>query len=307
MACSVPKLSVVVIFYNMSREARRTLHSLTSTYQASAGDLAHEVVVVDNGSSQPLDPGFVEEFGTNFSYHFIEDASHSPASAINFGVSRARGEYVGIMIDGAHILTPGVFKYFDIATKCYENPVVAPRGWFVGPGQQAFTMTDGYDQTVEDELFASIEWPNNGYRLFEIGEIIGTMRPGWFNAIKETNCLMVRKSIFESIGGACEAFDLPGGGFLNLDMLNQCCKLEDTNLVSIIGEGTFHQFHGGTITNKTRKDRKRLLEDYRNQYKGIRGEDLRLPDKPVEYVGRMNHYARKHLPKYVRRDWDSRS
>src|SRR4029453_5975812 len=43
-------LSVVVVFYNMRREAARTLHSLSRSYQRDVQDLDYEVLVIDNGS-----------------------------------------------------------------------------------------------------------------------------------------------------------------------------------------------------------------------------------------------------------------
>ena len=43
-------LSVVVVFYNMQREAARTLHSLSRAYQQGIDDLDYEVIVVENGS-----------------------------------------------------------------------------------------------------------------------------------------------------------------------------------------------------------------------------------------------------------------
>ncbi len=43
-------LSVVVVFYNMRREAARTLHSLSRAYQQGIDELQYEVIVVENGS-----------------------------------------------------------------------------------------------------------------------------------------------------------------------------------------------------------------------------------------------------------------
>ena len=59
------RLTVVVNFYNMAREAPRTLHTLTPAYQRVDGD-TYEVIAIDNGSSDPLDPAMVASFGANF-------------------------------------------------------------------------------------------------------------------------------------------------------------------------------------------------------------------------------------------------
>ena len=63
-------LSVVVVFYNMRREAARTLHSLSRAYQEGIDDLDYEVIVVENGSDadQRLGEEFVESFGPEFRY-----------------------------------------------------------------------------------------------------------------------------------------------------------------------------------------------------------------------------------------------
>ena len=63
-------LSVVVVFFNMRREAARTLHSLSRAYQEGIDDVSYEVIVVENGSSddQKLGAAFVEGFGSEFRY-----------------------------------------------------------------------------------------------------------------------------------------------------------------------------------------------------------------------------------------------
>ena len=63
-------LSVVVVFYNMRREAARTLHSLSRAYQREIEDLDYEVIVVENGSAedQRLGEDFVRGFGPEFRY-----------------------------------------------------------------------------------------------------------------------------------------------------------------------------------------------------------------------------------------------
>jgi hypothetical protein len=54
-----PTLSIVVVVHRMAREARRTLHSLTREYQRGIEGLDYEVIVVDNGSPEPLGEPFV--------------------------------------------------------------------------------------------------------------------------------------------------------------------------------------------------------------------------------------------------------
>ena len=77
-----PKLSIVVIIYDMLREAPRTLFSLSSEYQRDVDPLDYEVIVIDNGSAVPLDKTVMP--WPNFRYRHIADADPSPASAINY-------------------------------------------------------------------------------------------------------------------------------------------------------------------------------------------------------------------------------
>lgn len=271
----------------MRREAERTLLSLSKSYQRGVDEFDYEVVVVDNGSPEPLGRDFVERFGAYFRYVYLEDAPSSPAHAINVGAAAARGDVLAVMIDGAHMLTPGVLKYARLAFGAYACPVVATRHWFLGPGQQGDTILRGYNQQEEDRLLTSINWPENGYRLFEIGEFIGEKNPGWFGRCWESNCLFLTRRLFDAIGGADERFDYPGGGFVNLDLFREAAEHRDATLVYIMGEASFHQVHGGTTTNVAPEERERRVEMYRAQYQRIRGRGYQLPMVPVDYVGHL--------------------
>ena len=291
---AAPVLSIVMVVYDMRREAERTLNSLSRAYQRNIDDLDYEVIVVDNGSNEPLGEDFVRSHGECFSYIYLENAPKSPARAINVGAQKARGRVLAIMIDGAHVLTPGVLHDAMLAFETYDNPVVAPRYWFVGPGQQGETIGAGYDSRVEDSLISGIDWPMDGYRLFEIGVFIGP-RNNWLSRFFESNCLFMRREVFDSIGGANERFDYPGGGFLNLDLLRESSEQDGVQLVTILGEATFHQLHGGITTNVPPELREERVSSYRKQYREIRGRDYQAPQCPVYYVGHLPNIARHQL------------
>jgi glycosyltransferase involved in cell wall biosynthesis len=105
------KLSVILIAYNMQREIPRTLQSLAPSYQEGMEEVDYEVLVLDNNSSEPLDEEMVTSFGPGFHYHFLDGAPSSPAWALNYGASKSSGEILCFMIDGAHLLTPGVMRW----------------------------------------------------------------------------------------------------------------------------------------------------------------------------------------------------
>ncbi len=78
------------VVYNMRREAARTLHSLSRSYQRGVEDLDYEVIVVENGSDpdQRLGEEFVRSFGPEFRYiDLAGEASPSPAPAVNRGIA----------------------------------------------------------------------------------------------------------------------------------------------------------------------------------------------------------------------------
>ena len=212
-------LSIVVVFYNMKREAARTLHSLSRPYQQGVDDLDYEVIVVENGSApdQKLGEEFVRSFGPEFRYLDLGDeATPTPVDALNRGLGIAAGETIAFMIDGAHVLTPSVLRYGMAGLSTYEPAIVVTQQWYVGPGQQPDAMNAGYDQAYEDELFREIEWPLDGYRLFDIGHFIGDR--DWFDGLWESNCIFVPRKLLEQYGAFDESFSMPGGGYANLEL-----------------------------------------------------------------------------------------
>ena len=283
------KLSVIVIAYDMHREIPRTLQSLTRGYQLDCAGLDYEVLVIDNGSPQKMDAAQIEELSPDFHYHYLENPPPSPAHAMNYGAEQARGEILCFMIDGAHMLTPGVFSHALASFRAFGNAIVLTRYFFLGPGDQNDTIAQGYSKQEEDRLLASIDWPEQGYRLFEIGTPLQGDVPKitWFNKMAESNCLFMLKSTYLEIGGADERFDLPGGGFLNLDLYKRAADYPPTEPVLLVGEGSFHQLHGGTTTNVSPQERDRRVATYKAQYQDLYGCELLASEKPVHFLGHL--------------------
>ena len=290
------KLSVIVVTYDMSRELPRTLQSLTRSYQQGCEELDFEVLVVDNGSPNPMPEDSITLHGPEFKYYYLENPPPSPAYALNFGSEQASGEILCFMIDGAHLLTPGVFSKGMASFRAFPDAVVLTRYFYMGPGRQNETILEGYNKAVEDELLEKINWPKNGYRLFEVGTpLVFKAFPivTWFYKPLESNCLFMPKRNFLEMGGVDERFDIPGGGFLNLDFYKRACDMERAQPVILIGEGSFHQMHGGTTTNIAPEELDRRVEEYKQQYREIRGGDLVAVDKDFFYFGHMPTVASK--------------
>src|ERR1051326_3397991 len=194
-------LSVVVVAYNMPRELPRTLHSLSAGYQRHVDADDYEVIVVDNGSTPPVDRGTLERLPGNFRLIRIDPAPPSPARAVNRGLAEAKGEAIGVMIDGARLATPGLMHFAVHGARLHRRAVVATLNWYLGYDYQRWAMRCGYDQAQEDALLASIDWPNDGYRLFEIGTVDESCVEGWYHPIAESNALFMRRAAWEELGG----------------------------------------------------------------------------------------------------------
>jgi cephalosporin hydroxylase len=203
---------------------------------------------------------------------------------MNRGVAESRSTALALMIDGAHVLTPRVLHYGLAGLEAYAPAVVATQAWYVGPGQQGDAMRAGYDQAVEDALFERIGWPQDGYGLFEIGHFAGDR--DWFDGVWESNCLFTPRTLLEQVGGLDEAFAMPGGGYTNLDLYERLASTPGVGVVTILGEGSFHQLHGGTTTNQPDPlARRQRVRSYADHYADLRGRPYMGPEKPIHFVG----------------------
>jgi len=280
-----PLLSFVVIVYSMQREAARTIQTLARDYQQGAADIDYEIVVVDNGSPEPLDLEPVGDVGVPLRLIYRSNASASPADAVNEGVANARGHYVAIMIDGARMLSPGVVRGAADATGLAFQPIVAVLGLHLGPAHQRISVEQGYSKSVEDALLAEVNWRHNGYGLFGIASWGGSCAEGWFGPAAESNCIVVRTSFFEALGGFDEAFEMPGGGLVNLDFYRRSADHPESTLIYLLGEGCFHQLHGGVTTGKS--DTGHSFEELNEEYRRLRGEAFSAPEKQPLLFGTL--------------------
>ena len=276
-------ISIVVIMYNMHREIRRTLRTMSHTYQNFPYQ-DYEIIIVDNGSDEKLVLEDIELGDTQLYYHYLEDTSASPAQAINFGLQKCRGAIVGLMVDGARMMSPGVLNYANKVFQSYDNPVVTTLGFHLGFEKQQLASAKGYNQSVEDELLTKCDWEQDGYALFDVSCFAGSSSGGWFTHMAESNCFFAKREVFQKVGGAEERFILAGGGFVNLDLYKRMVELEAVQNVRLLGEGTFHQYHGGASTTDKAEF---SIKELRAEYVAIRGGEFTAPEVSFELVGHL--------------------
>ncbi|RLS33650.1 MAG: glycosyltransferase [Planctomycetota bacterium] len=288
-------LSVIVVFRDMGREAPRTLHTLSPNYQRGVTANDYEVIAIDNGSAVPLDAAAVAAFGPNIRL-VRASGSPSPSGVINAAAREAAGEAVMVCIDGARMLTPGIIRLTLDALRAWENPLVATLAWHLGPKMQNESLLEGYDQSVEDRLLDSVDWRADGYELFRIAAFAGSSRGGWFRPLSESNGLAVRRRLFEQLGGFDEGFQTPGGGLVNLDFHRRASAAAG-RVVHLLGEGTFHQFHGGVATNVPPQSHPWPV--FHEEYMRLRGEPFTPPVEVPVILGTLPHQAIPFLQRSV--------
>lgn len=272
-------VSMVIVAWNMARELPRTLQSLLPGMQRGVDGLDYELIVVDNGSIPPVeipsDP--------RIRLIRIDQAPPSPAHAINVGLHSARGDLCGVMIDGARIASPGLVATAAQAARLHSRPVIATLGFHLGSDVQMRTVHTGYDQRAEDALLAASGWEEDGYRLFSISAFAGSSAAGWFGPLAESNALFMTPVMWAELGGYDARFASPGGGMVNLDTFARACALPASQLIILLGEGTFHQVHGGIATNALVSPGQQLQAEYR----ALRGAPFSPPTVDRLYFGRL--------------------
>lgn len=259
------KLSVVIVCYEMAAQIGNTLRSLLPPYQRNIETSDYEIVLIDNGSREMLDEP-MRDMSSNLRYIYISpsESSPSPAAALNRGVTLARAPLLCLMIDGARMLTPGVLSWGIRLLKLSPRAMAEVRGWHLGSKWQPEGIMEGYDSEQERQLLERIRWLENGYRLWQIAAATPQTRSGFSAKTAESNCVFMSRDLFSEIGGFDERYQFAGGGLVNLDFFSRAVAVADP-IFTVLGEGTFHQVHGGAATGLTRPALQTALRTWREE------------------------------------------
>lgn len=287
-----PELSLVVVVHRMSRQAANTLHSLSTAYQRSVSSDDYEVIVVENRSGDLLGEAAALSAGPNFRYVLRDEPGVSPAPALNHGARVARAERLGLLVDGARLVTPRVVEYALLAGRMDPRSLVVVPGFHLGSEEQQ--RAPDHDAAREQALLASVGWPGDGYRLFEISVPSSANPHGPFHPFMESNCLFCAREDLERIGGVDERFDLPGGGSVNLWLYRRLALLPGTRLVVLPGEGSFHQAHGG-VTTTAAPELPEVLQAHREQLARLLGHPFEAPRREPMLLGAVTSHAQTWL------------
>lgn len=298
-----PRLSIVVVAFDMARELPRTVLSLLPPYQTGLAPGDVEIIVADNGSTPPVRR---EDFPPNAPIIVlrVEDGGASPCRAINRAAALARADQIGVAVDGARMASPGLVATALQAACIDPRAFVATLGFHLGPKVQQVSVTEGYDRDVEDRLLAGIGWPEDGYRMFEISTLGESYRHGVFKNPPETTFFVMDRARFLDLGGFDEGFASLGGGFANFDVMERALADPAAPLILVVGEATFHQLHYGATTQAGGVRRSApggdgsLGEHYAEEYRRLRGRPHGTFERQPVLFGRLTHpdVARLFLP-----------
>ncbi len=245
-----PLLSIIVIAYKMPKQLANTLFTLSPAYQLGVTEQDYEVIVVENTSHDNFDESTLRSLGNNFHFYRRDETTHTPVPAINFAFEKCRGKAIGLMIDGARMVTPRVIQYVLMSQKISEHFFTVVPGYHLGGQAQHLNVSNGYDEAAEKKLLNSTNWRDNGYELFSVSDISGANLNGYLTPIMECNCMFAPAESFARIGYADERFTSRGGGAVNLHMFRNLGLLTGGQFFVLPGEGSFHQYHGGVTTSE---------------------------------------------------------
>lgn len=278
-----PKLSVIVAAYNMHRELPRTLRSLSPLMQKGIAERDYEIIVVDNGSTRPFDREACTTISPNIKFLYEPPGNVSPVAALNRAVRVAQGDLIGVMIDGARMASPGLLANALKASNLSDKAVIGSLSFHLGHEVQMKSVHNGYNQNIEDALLDSVAWEDDGYRLFEISVLAGSSAKGWFEMPAETNALFMKKWLWQELEGYDERFRSAGGGLANLDTWYRACHYPGADVLMLLGEGTFHQVHGGVATNASVS----RWGEFDAEHLEIRGRPFERPNAAFNVFGEL--------------------
>uniref|UniRef100_UPI0035290DA9 hypothetical protein n=1 Tax=Roseovarius conchicola TaxID=3121636 RepID=UPI0035290DA9 len=119
--------------------------------------------------------------------------------------------------------------------------------------------------------------------------------PGFLGGFPaECSWVALPRVMFDQLQGYDPAFQSPGGGLVNHDFIVRAADLPDTAFIVLLGEGVFHQIHGGVATNVNLRDHP--YKDFDTEYEKLRNRRYHRPEiNDIVYYGSMPEAARRFL------------
>lgn len=268
-------ISIIIATYRMQREAPRTIFSALPPSQKAVQDIDYEVIVIDNGSPKPLD---LEHFSSGeVSLRLIHidpsEAEASPVSCINRAIAEeSLGRHVLVCIDGARMMSPYLVKRTYEALENFPGSFTYVGSRHLGHEVQMKSVAKGYSQEFEDRLLDSVSWSDDLDDLWGISVWAGAHHQSNPFYQNESSAMGFSRELWDQLGGYNPGFRRPGGGLCNLELFKRTVEREQGLNILLLGEATFHQFHGGAATASAG-----YFTDSLREYEGIIGAKYSRP------------------------------
>jgi len=209
-------LSVVVPVRDRAELLRRCVGSLP----AAVDDRAVEIVVVDNGSTDPEVATLCEELARSWSLRVVAQAAPFNFAALcNAGAAQAQGDVLLFLNNDAHFASPdGVLELVALAARpwtgaagpwlIYEDGRVQSAGVLVGVNRTATSALAGF---APDDP-AAVAWAASRRR---VSAVMGA-------------CLAVQRRKFTAVGGFDERFAV------SHNEVDLCLRLERAGYANVV-------------------------------------------------------------------------
>lgn len=171
------KYSIIVPVYNRPDEVDELLGSLTEQTEKD-----FEVIIVEDGSSVTCEK-VCNGYKATLDIHYFMKENSGPGQSRNYGVARAKGEYV-IILDSDVVLPPG---YIESISDELEK---APADAFGGPDKAHSSFTD-----IQKAISYSMT------SFFTTGGIRGSKKKKLDKFYPRSFNMGVRRDVYNKLGG----------------------------------------------------------------------------------------------------------
>lgn len=171
------KYSIIVPVYNRPDEVDELLGSLTEQTEKD-----FEVIIVEDGSSVTCEK-VCNGYKATLDIHYFMKENSGPGQSRNYGVARAKGEYV-IILDSDVVLPPG---YIESISDELEK---APADAFGGPDKAHSSFTD-----IQKAISYSMT------SFFTTGGIRGSKKKKLDKFYPRSFNMGVRRNVYNKLGG----------------------------------------------------------------------------------------------------------
>lgn len=216
------KTSIIIVCFDQLEFTQQCIESV----QAFTPE-EHEVIFVDNGSTDGTHEWILEQLQKNPNYTGIRNERNMGFPiACNQGIRAATGDYIVLLNNDAVVSKEWLRGLIDCAESSPDIGIVGPRSNFVSGPQLVTDVSEGYDTLFKYQLFAE-----NFRKSFR-----GAYYPYWRIVLF---CALIKRNVINKIGVLDELFS--PGSFEDDDFCLRACLAGFRN---VICSDVFVHHHG---------------------------------------------------------------